>query len=263
MKKFKCLSSLFSICLFMGASILSFGQKLEPAETILSRYAQDYENDISLKEDVTFGIEVDTTFWHVIATAKSDANPASVKLLKGKPAKPSFYFTTDLETLNKIEKGELNALTASAKAFSSDVTPFDVEVMEGYTPSDNFLNRLLNVYFHFWTRGMPERIPFGLDKTRYTHGAQAAIFYYQPGFRSGYFALKKGQHANEDEKSRTNPFPSMFIAIKGEGDIIINGERSKLAGGEAILIPPGVSHQFINNNEEVFEGIILMFGEGA
>ena len=251
------------ICFSLCTSFVASAQNLESAETILNRYVIDYEKDISLKQDVTFGIEVDSVFWHVVAKAKSEKSPASVKLAKGKPSSPSFYFTTNLETLNKVDKGELNALTASAKAFSSDVTPFDADVMEGYTPDGNFMSRLLNVYFHFWTRGLPERIPYGVDKTRFTHGAQAAIFYYQPGFRSGYFAMKKGQHANKDEKSRTNPFPSMFIAIKGEGDIIINGERSKLSSGEAILIPAGVSHQFINNNDELFEGIILMFGEGA
>ena len=110
---------------------------------------------------------------------------------------------------------------------------------------------------------MPERIPFGLEYTRFTHGAQASIFYYQPGFRSGYVAIKKGQHANEDEKSKTNPFPTLLIAIKGEGQMIINDVESTLREGEAVLIPAGVKHEFMNDNDAPLECILLMFGDGA
>jgi len=249
--------------LFLACNAFTLFSQSEATEQILGRYVTDYQKDVALKKDVIFGIQVDSIFWHVKAKAKTEKNEASVTLLKGKPKTPTYYFKTDAETLSKIDKGELNALTASAKAFSTDVTPFDVETMTGFQPSENFVNDLFSVYFHFWTRGLPERIPFGLDYTRFTHGAQASIFYYQKGFRSGYFAIKKGQHANEDERSKSNPFPSLFIAIKGEGTIIINGITSTLSAGEAILIPAGITHEFLNDNDTPFEGFIFMFGEGA
>ena len=65
--------------------------------------------------------------------------------------------------------------------------------MKGFQPNQNTIARVLPLYFHFWNRGNPEIIPFGLDYTRFTHGAQATVLYYQPGFRSGYIAIKKGR----------------------------------------------------------------------
>lgn len=237
--------------------------QIERVTQILESYAEDYTSDVMLKKDVHFGVKVGDDFWSVHAVAKKESSEAKVTVTQGTPKTPTFYFVTDFETLKKIDAGELNALTGSAKAFSSDFAPFDMDVMSGFTPDQNFISTALNVLFHFWTKGKPEVIPFGLDKTRMTHGAQATIFYYQPGFRSAYVAIKKGQHANKDEKSQSNPFPTLFIAIKGSATIIIDGEESTLNEGNAILIPPGVKHEFINPNDDLFEGILLMFGKGA
>ena len=254
-----------TLLIFTCVSMQSFNafSQNENAKTILERYASDYQNDLTLTKDIIFAVKVDDKFWHIKAKAKTETSEANVSVHEGKPVEPTFYFFTDLETLNKIYKGEINALTASAKAFESDFAPFDVDVMEGFQPDGSFISTLFSVYFHFWTRGMPERIPYGLDLTRLTHGAQASIFYYQPGFRSAYVAVKKGQHANENEKSKSNPFPTLLIAIKGEGTMIINGVKSKLTAGEAIVIPPGTTHEFLNENEAPLECILLMFGEGA
>ncbi|BFP40842.1 hypothetical protein FGF1_16870 [Flavobacteriaceae bacterium GF1] len=251
-----------ALLLSMGNPFAVFPQS-ETAERILMRYVEDYQKDIALTKDALFGIKVDTVFWHVKAKAKTETGAASVQLFKGEPPTATYYFKTDLATLEKIDKGELNALTASAKAFSTDVTPFDVDTMTGFQPNADFVDDMFSVYFHFWTRGIPERIPFGLDYTRFTHGAQASIFYYQKGFRSGYFALKKGQHANEDERSKSNPFPSLFIAIKGEATIIIDGLTTTMKAGEAILVPANSTHEFLNKNDIPFEGFLFMFGEGA
>ena len=262
--QFKPQKTLFCVILlsFLLKSLLVFSQQKE-VRTILEGFAKDYETDVTFQKDITFAVKVDDAFWHIIAKAKTEGSPAKVTVNEGKPEVPTFYFFTDFETLNKIDNGEMNALTGAAKAFSSDFAPFDADVMEGFVPDENFLNELLSVYFHFWTKGLPERIPFGLDYTRFTHGAQAAVFYYQPGFRSAYVAIKKGQHANKDEKSKSNPFPTLLIAIKGEGKMIINGAESILAAGEAVLIPAGVTHEFLNEHDEPMECILLMFGEGA
>lgn len=236
----------------------------QEVETILNAFAQDYEQDVTFRQDVTFGIQVDDHFWHIKAKAGTENNAPEVLVLDGEPAAPTFYFFTDFATLEKIDKGELNALTGAAKAFSTDFAPFDMDIMEGFVPDHVFLPTLLSTLFHFWTKGTPEIIPFGLDHTRPNHGAQASVFYYQPGFRSAYVAIKKGQHANENEQSKENPFPTLLIGIKGAADMIIDGKKSVLTSGNAVLIPAGVSHEFLNpDRDEPFEGILLMFGEGA
>ena len=185
-------SCFFFLILFVFPCSVS-AQKTQQGDPsiILNRYAEDYEKDITLKNDITFAVKVDSQFWHIIAEAKTDSTISRVQVIPGKPPVPTFYFHTSAETLNEIDQGKLNALTASAKAFESDFAPFDVDIMEGYQPKEGFLANLFSVYFHFWTRGVPEIIPYGLDFTRFTHGAQASIFYYQKGFRSGYVAIKK------------------------------------------------------------------------
>lgn len=260
----KSLSALMLFCLtFMVCGLHNgLAQKLKDAMPILESYAKDYELDPTFDRDVTFGIQVDNDFYTITAKSAKDA-PGTVTVKAGKPTTPTFYFVTSLETLNQVDRGEMNALTGAAKAFSSDYAPFDADVMEGFVPDETFTDTLFKVYFHFWTRGLPERIPYGLDKTRFTHGAQASIFYYQEGFRSGYIALKQGQHANQDEGSKSNPFPTLLVIIKGTGTMIIAGKESELSAGEAILIPAGITHEFINHNPEPLEAILLMFGDGA
>ena len=146
------LTRLAFFCLCLQTS-LAFSQQKD-ARTIIEGYAQDYQNDVTFVKDVTFAVKVDDTFWHVKALAKTEESPAQVTVHDGKPEKPSFYFKTDLVTLNKIESGEMNAVTGAAKAFSSDFAPFDADVMEGFSPDQDFLKTLLSVYFHFWTKGV-------------------------------------------------------------------------------------------------------------
>lgn len=231
---------------------------------ILERFAKDYENDVTFKEDVVFAVKVDNAVWNVNAVAKTDSSRAKVLISNGWPEEPTFYFVTDKKTLANIDSGKLNPLTGAVKEFSSDFAPFDADFMQGFSPDEGFMGKLLSIYFHFWTRGTPEIIPYGIDFTRFTHGSQASVLFYQPGFRSGYVALKKGQHANENEKSRRDPFYSMLISLKGNIIMIIDGKESILKEGNAVVIPPNVSHEFLNRDSETpVEGILLMFGDGA
>ncbi len=74
--------------------------------------------------------------------------------------------------------------------------------------------------------------------------------------------LKKGNTSTKVRK--TNPIPSLLIAIKGERIMIIDGKKRKFTEGNATLIPPGVAHEFQNPGQEALpECILLMLGEGA
>lgn len=235
----------------------------DPLEPILRRFADDYAADPSLKAERSFGIQVGEAKWQVTARPASSGRPATVELGKGFPAAPTFFFTTDAATLGKIDRGELNALTAMGKARESDFAPLDVGVMEGYQPGPSFVAELLDTCFHFWTRGFPELIPFGGELTRQVHGAQAVIFFYQPGFRSGWFQVRPGQHVNADPKDQSNPFPTLLVPTKGRAKGKIGGVEISLDAGAAILIPPDTPHEFWNPFDEPAEGVLLMFGDGA
>ncbi len=247
--------------IFLLSGLHSTAQTDGQIKPILEKFAQDYLNDPSRTEQV-FGVEVDKEMWRIYTPGKESSKQQPV-VEKGNPGKPTFYYVTNLETLELIDEGKMNAMTAGVKAFSTDYAPLDIDVMEGFQPGEDFVAEVLAFTFHFWTRGVPEIIPFGPHYTRSTHGAQAAIFYYDKGLRTGYGYIHPGQHANEHPKSKTNPFPSMMIVTKGKILARLDGVDHPIEQGNAFFIPAGMSHEVLNPYEEPGEIILLMFGEGA
>jgi mannose-6-phosphate isomerase-like protein (cupin superfamily) len=260
------------------------------AEDILQDYVADFRHDPAAVEAVTFGIRVTGEGggdWHVVASGRghqaSRPKPAGeaelptkpapaqpkktpewdVTLKPGFPTKPIAYYVLDVATLRKMDRGELNALTAMAKAHGREVTPMDVDAMSGFEPDPDFWSRFVPLSFHFWTRGLPERVPFRGELSRVVHGANAVVFYYQKGFRSAWFQVAKGQHINKDPQDQVNPFPSMFIMLRRKAQAKIGGKEVTFPANEMILVPAGVTHEFWNPYNEPAEMVLLMFGEGA
>ena len=163
----------------------------------------------------------------------------------------------------KIERGELNALTAMARTHGGETAPMDIGVTPGYEPGPDFGARFVPLSFHFWTRGLPERVPFHGGLSRVVHGANAVAFYYQKGFRSAWYQVTKSQHINQDPQDQTNPFPSMFIMLRGKAQAKIGGNEVTFSANEMMFVPAGVTHEFWNPHDEPAEMILLMFGEGA
>ncbi|TFG75035.1 MAG: cupin domain-containing protein [Flavobacteriales bacterium] len=251
-----------STLLILGSLKVTLAQDAQ-VKTILETFAKDYNSDLTFKSDQSFGVEVDKEMWHINATMASDKAPSQVVVAKGQPNAPTFYFVTNLRTLKELDQGKMNALTAGVKAFSTDYAPLDIEVMDGFQPSEEFVGEVLAFTFHFWTKGIPEMVPFGQHYTRGTHGAQAAIFYYDSGLRTGYGFLHPGQHANEHPLSKSNPFSSMIILTKGKVVARLNEVDYEIEAGNAFFIPPGMTHEVLNPFDEPAEFVLLMFGEGA
>lgn len=227
-------------------------------QSVIERFAADYATDGYNDRAVTFGVEVEGAWWTV------DLQPGGAGSVRpGQPSAPTFYFTLDNETLQRLDQRSMNALTAMARAWQDDPTPMDIETMEGFQPDGAFMGWAIPFIFHFWTRGTPEVIPFASDTTRFTHGAQASILYYQPGLRSGFIEIRPGQHANREERDQANPFPSIFIFTEGRVRARIGGESLVLNGGEAIFVPANVPHEFWNDFDQPAQGFMIAFGEGA
>lgn len=55
----------------------------------------------------------------------------------------------------------------------------------------------------------------------------------------------------------------MIILIKGKVVAKLNGVDHIIEAGNAVFIPPGVTHEVLNPFDEAGEFILLMFGEGA
>ncbi len=232
--------------------------------TILEEFAKDFASDAFLQQPMVFGVKVDDSIYTVNAKPADDSGPAVVTVTAAEPELPTFYFSIESSIyLKQLDEGKFNSLTLMAKAFSTDETPMDIEVQDGFQPSEDFLSLVIPLSFHFWNRGTPEVIHFGRDNTRVTHGTNVGVFYYQPGFRSGWFDIRPGQHVNENPDSRLNPFPSMFIMIEGEVNALIGEQDILFKAGEMMFVPTDVSHQFINRGEQPAFGFLFSFGEGA
>jgi len=251
----------------MAWAVLSVGG-LAHAETlsvreVLDIFATDYANDPSLRQDVTFGVKVDDKRWHIVARARTNGSIASVRVLDGFPDEPTFYYETTATFLWRILNGEMSADTGAVRATQHEYSPVAERLMEGAVYNDEVETQIRETLFHFWTRGMPEIIKFGPRYSRNTHGAMVSVFYYGEDLRTSSFILYPGMHANEDPSGQANPFKSLVIIVSGQLKAVVGGKEVILKKGDAVLIPEGVSHEFMNPFDEIAEGILLMFGLSA
>jgi mannose-6-phosphate isomerase-like protein (cupin superfamily) len=249
------------VCLLVIVPFCGLQAGTVSTKTILETFVEDFRSDPMAKDrDVTFGIRIkDKEDWHVVIDGLG-----GVVLHEGMPEEPTFYYVTDPETLDLIYQGKMSALTAMGRARMSDQTPLDFGFMEGFQPTPELLGWGVKFSFHFWTKGTPEMVDFGENTlSRFVHGAQAKILYYEQGLRSSWYQIRKGQHINSNPEEQTNPFPTLIVMIKGEAQAAIGGKSVVLKSGTCLHIPAGVTHEFWNNKEEAAEFIIIMFGEGA
>jgi mannose-6-phosphate isomerase-like protein (cupin superfamily) len=134
----------------------------------------------------------------------------------------------------------------------------------GYRPGGDFAARFRSFSFHFFTPGKPEVVPMGVDHSRLTHGAQAVVGYYAEGLRTAWFTIKPGQHANEDPRSRTDPWMTlMFVVEGGSAKAQIGQETIEMNSRSMIFIPPETEHHFWNPGDRAAEVIMVVFGKEA
>lgn len=68
---------------------------------------------------------------------------------------------------------------------------------------------------------------------------------------------------NADPEMANNPFPTLFIMIKGQGMGRLGEKTMALKERMTVFVPAGMFHQFWTESEEGLEFVIIMFGEGA
>lgn len=274
MKKLKTTMAAIFCSLFM-MSISAQGTSVESKtkttlkkeiEKIIISYVEDYKNDRHATEKRIVGIKVPEVNgeWTINITGKEISKKKwEVKLEEGLPKVPAFVYRAEVKALKAINNGEMNALTAQAKAFSSDYAPLDVQEINNYKSTEEDDSAMNAFSFHFWTKGFPEVVPFRPDATRSAHGAGVTIFYYEKGLRTAWLNLKSGDRVREDAREQAMPFPMMGILIKGTAKGIVDGEPITVTEGNTVFIPANVHHKWWNDTDEAVELILIMFGKGA
>ena len=254
-----------SITIFILSLSLSYSVNAQKTATeIIESYVQDFRNDRYAATPMTFGIEVpEHGQWTVNVTGQKNDKGWEVLLSEGLPANPTFTYGIEFGTLEAIDNGILNALTAQGKAFAGDYTPMNVNMMEGYQPTMEEYANINPFSFHFWTRGYPELIPFGEGTTRKAHGSNFTVFYYETGLRTAWYRVLPEERVRDDAREQAAPFPMLIVAIKGTTEGEVDGQRISLSEGNTIFIPPNVMHKWWNETDQATEAILIMFGEGA
>jgi len=248
----------------LAASVAS-AQNREPEqravlEPIIERFADDYAND-PMAVDAVFGIDIDGQRWTVNSSGKSGERV--VTLFDGFGEREMLYFTASVETLNLLDQGVWNGLTAMGAATSADLTPLDILTTEGYAKPDNYDALVRPLIAHFWTRGTPEVIPYGVQHSRVVHGAPATALYYDKDFRSAVYHIPGGL-GREQAPTLTVPFPRMVIVTAGEAIGEIGDQPFSAKAGEMVFSPPNIPVTFWNgSDDETLSFVWLMWGDGA
>ena len=225
-------------------------------QSTLERFVSDYAQD-PMAEPVRFGIEVEGHRFHVEPVADG------FELRPGFGEHQLFYFTLNRETLNLLDQGVWNGLTAMAAATSADVTPLDILQTEGFVEPENYAEVTRRLIGHFWSRGLPEITTFGMANARVVHGAPATGLYYDKDFRSAVYEVPAGL-GREQAPTIQVPFPRMIILIKGEAEGEMDGNAFSAKAGQMLFSPPNIPVTFWNaSDEEPVQFVWLMWGDGA
>lgn len=233
-------------------------------EQIIESYVTDFRSDRFAAEPILFGIKVpDAGEWHVSVTGEQSEDGWDVELSEGPAPTPTFCYRIEPDTLNAIDRGELNALTAQGKAFAGDYTPMSIVHMDGYEPTPEQEDAINPFSFHFWTRGFPEVIPFGKGMTRRAHGSNFVVFYYQKGLRTAWYRVEPGERVRDDPREMAMPFPMLVVGVDGTAQGEVDGKPVSLAAGNTIFIPANVNHRWWNETDKPSEAVLIMFGDGA
>lgn len=277
LKNSKTLLILFFITLFLckvngqttngpKSSLEEFTVSKNEITSIIKSFVEDYKSDRYAAKARIVGIEVPEVNgkWTITITGKEiESKKWEVFMSEELPKKPTYVYRAEAGILKAIHEGKINAMTAQAKAFSSDYAPLDAYEMEGFKPTEDD-NGMMNAFsFHFWTKGFPEVIPFRPSSTRKAHGGNASIFYYQKGLRSGWLSMAPGDKVRDDAREQAAPFPMMAVVIKGTSKGIVDGVPVTVSEGNTVFIPANVNHKWWNESDETCEVILIMFGKGA
>lgn len=273
MKSLKSIFSLAICSLFISSTFAQLsdsdvetqsGIDKASAKSIVQSYVNDYKMDRFASEAMLFGVEVpEHGSWTIHVTGNQIGSDWEVTLNEGLPETPTFIYVIEFETLQAIDEGKINALTAQGKAFAGDYTPMSIKQMDGYEPSMEAYAKINPFSFHFWTRGFPEIVPFGEGMTRRAHGSNFTVFYYETGLRTAWYRVLPEERVRDDAREQAAPFPMLIVAIKGTTEGEVDGKRVSLEKGNTIFIPAGVAHKWWNETDEATEAILIMFGKGA
>lgn len=254
-----------AICLHaqLSAQTVAKSSANRSAREILQRYAEGWlgRKELELPRKLVLAFSIRGQQGGEYAIELSNDPGGAVR--EGVPVRYDIRFELYIDFLRRLDRGEMSALTAMGQARGSDTIPLRPEFGPEFDklPDSSLLFRRL--CFHFWTREWPEIVLFNESAAREVHGGNAAVLVYDREFRSAWYQLKPGMHINAEYKDQTNTFPQLVIVTRGRFSARLGGKKMVLSQGQAVMVPPGMAHEFWAETGEYGEIIWLAFGKGS
>ena len=225
---------------------------------LLDKFCSKYEEKYPDHAPIVFHVrlrENDTLFSIDLRQAGSPI------VAEGDHADAFYTWLTDVETLEKMYRGDLGPGTAAAMEQITDDAPLKAQLPEGESWTMEHYHKVVEFETAFFNPFNPEMVRFGEEFARPVHGGHAVSLFTAEGMRCAWYSIHKGERVNDDEHA--NPFPSGIIILSGRMCGRIGGKDGELVAGEAYLIPASTTHTSWNEHDEPCHAIWIAWGIGA
>jgi mannose-6-phosphate isomerase-like protein (cupin superfamily) len=148
--------------------------------------------------------------------------------------------TMQSSTFNKILKRKADFAALIGRSRMSDIRPinYEIKIPERFAEAFEVVKALMNVFF------IPGRVKIRdlrKELAGSAHGAHPIPIAYWNGLRYAWYHVPAGEVLNRDEEK--DPYPQVFIILKGHGYLELEEESLVLELGKAYYIPPNGIHK--------------------
>ncbi len=219
------------------------------ADSFMGKIPADYADTLN------FHLQDSDESWYI------PISEGSYQVVRGENPQAKIVVTGTLDTYNKVYTGQLNGMTALARASIHNPAPLDFILKNDMRISDLNMNDLYFVAVNFFNVHPHNKVLLGRDYARKVHGGYAVGLYYSVGYRSAFYNVQKGETINE--AGEQDPWHQSFIIIEGQGTALLGQDTVVLKANEAYYIKPGIFHKVWTDSEEGISLIWSAWGQEA
>lgn len=229
---------------------LSFEQMLHAwADSFMAKIPRDYTDTLD------FHLQDSDESWYITLSQ------GNYQVIRGENPRAKAVVTGSYETYKRVFSGELNGMTAVARASIHHPAPLDFILKNDTQISDLNMNDVYFFIANFFNVHPHNKVLLGREHARKVHGGHAVGLYYSTGYRSAYYNIKKGEMINE--AGEKDPWHQSFIIVEGQGLALLGQDTVALKAHEAYYIKPNSYHKVWTDSEEGISLIWSAWGKEA
>lgn len=202
--------------------------------------------DLIILDEKSLNIEINLTDTNEFVTLMISQKLAVMKGVH----QPDYKLTMASINFDRVLKGEADFGALIGRSRMTDIRPISIEVLN-HEKSMLIMKNLYALMTVFFVPGRLKTRTLTKNLAGEAHGAHPIPLIYWDGVRCAWYTIKKGETANV--AGEKDPYPQLFIPLKGEGVITIGESTFDVELNKAVYIPSSSIHQ-IKANEDI-EGI--------